>query len=73
MCVIGVLTTALRGEIQWNVSQCDVSYVQTEWVTTIRSISMSVYLMLWSLHVPVQHGTCALSSTRTSLTVVTEV
>ena len=63
-----------RCRTQWNVSQCDVSYVQTvEWVTSVRSVSMSVYLMLWALHVPVQHGTCALSSTRMSLTVVTEV
>ena len=29
------------------------TYVQTEeWVTTVRSIHMSVYLMLWALHVP---------------------
>ena len=72
--MIGILTTALGCGTQWNASQCNVSYVQTvEWVTSVRSVSMSVYLMLWSLHVPVQHGTCALSSTQTSLTVVTEV
>ena len=40
---------------------------------SVRSVSMSVYLMLWALHVPVQHGTYALSSTRTSLTVVAQV
>ena len=46
-CVIGILTSALRCGTQWNVSQCDVSYVQTEeWVTSVRSVSMSVYLML---------------------------
>ena len=73
-CVIGILTMALRCGTQWNVSQCDVLYVQTvEWVTSVRSVSTPVYLMLWSLHVPVQHGTCGLSSTQMSLTVVTEV
>ena len=63
-CVIGILTTALRCGTQWNVSQCDVSYVQTVvWVTCVRSVSTSVYLMLWSLHLPVQRGTRVLSST----------
>ena len=32
-CVVGILTTALRCGTQWNVLQCDVSYVQTvEWL-----------------------------------------
>ena len=74
MYVIGILTTALRCGTQWNILQCDVSYVQTvEWVTSVRFVSTSLYLVLWALHIPVQHGTCALSSTWTSLTVVTQV
>ena len=36
-------------------------------MTSVRSVSTSVYLMLWALHVPVQHGTCVLSSTRTTV------
>ena len=74
--VIGVRYMALRcGTPHSGTSHSAMSHiVQTvEWVTSVRSVSMSVYLMLWALHVPVQHGTCALSSTQTSLIVVTQV